>query len=121
MAILNAELRDQVKALGWTVPKGVEMRLHVVPVGQLPGQRASITVITEKGSAPDLSFLQEPGFSIMANDAAVAAIQFALVNDEGLQFLRHWNQCDFDVIRREWPEAPEEVFIGADSLHKPSK
>lgn len=49
--------------------------------------------------------------------AAVAAFQFALETDEGLQFLRCWNQGDFDVIRREWPEVPESVFIGADPLH----
>jgi hypothetical protein len=55
------------------------------------------------------------------NDAAVAAIEFALRDDDGLQFLRVWNQGDFDVIRLEWPEAPEEVFIGADPLHKRSK
>ncbi|KAA0946189.1 hypothetical protein FQ186_26095 [Pseudomonas sp. ANT_H14] len=55
------------------------------------------------------------------SDAAVAAIQFALDNGEGMSFLRLWNQGDFDVIRSEWPEAPEEVFIGADPLHKPSK
>lgn len=55
------------------------------------------------------------------SDAAVAAIQFALDDDGGIQFLRHWNDGDFDVIRRVWPEAPEEVFIGADPLHKPSK
>ncbi|WP_421526870.1 hypothetical protein [Pseudomonas brenneri] len=54
-------------------------------------------------------------------DAAVAAIQFALETEEGLQFLRCWNDGDFDAIRDEWPEAPEEVFIGADPLHKPSK
>lgn len=50
-------------------------------------------------------------------DAAVAAIQFALETDEGLEFLRCWNHGDFDVIRREWPDAPESVFIGADPLH----
>ena len=57
----------------------------------------------------------------LANDAAVAAIQFALSDDDGMQFLRLWNGGDFDIIRREWPDAPEEVFIGADPLHKPSK
>ena len=56
----------------------------------------------------------------LANDAAVAAIRFAL-DDDGMQFLQLWNQGDFDVIRREWPEAPDEVFIGAYPLHKPSK
>tara|TARA_B100000929_G_scaffold282661_1_gene262869 strand:+ start:844 stop:1059 length:216 start_codon:yes stop_codon:yes gene_type:complete len=50
-------------------------------------------------------------------DSAVAAIQFALETDEGLVFLRCWQQGDFDAIRDEWPEAPEEIFIGADPLH----
>ncbi|MEB0222106.1 hypothetical protein [Pseudomonas sp. AB12(2023)] len=55
------------------------------------------------------------------NYAAVAAIQFALETEDGLQFLRCWNEGNFEAIRDEWPEAPEEVFIGADPLHKPSK
>lgn len=53
--------------------------------------------------------------------AAVAAIQFALETDEGMEFLRCWNQGDFDAIREEWPEAPEAVFIGADPLYKPTQ
>lgn len=50
-------------------------------------------------------------------NAAVAAIQFALETDDGLTFLRLWNQGDFDKTRHEWPEAPEAVYIGADPLH----
>lgn len=53
-------------------------------------------------------------------DAAVAAIQFALADDDGMTFLRLWNEGEFDVIRREWPDAPGEVFIGADPLYKPA-
>ncbi len=49
-------------------------------------------------------------------DAAVAAIQFALETDDGLAFLRCWNEGNFDAIRREWPETPVEVFVGADPL-----
>ncbi len=49
--------------------------------------------------------------------AAAAAIQFALQTDEGMVFLHYWNQGEFDVIRSEWPEAPEEVYIGADPLY----
>lgn len=50
--------------------------------------------------------------------AAVAAIEFALQPDsDGLEFLRVWFHGDFDAIRKEWPEAPEAVFIGADPLH----
>jgi hypothetical protein len=59
--------------------------------------------------------------TIMANsknpNAAVAAIQFALKAEEGLEFLRCWNEGNFVAIRKEWPEAPEEVFIGADPLY----
>lgn len=52
---------------------------------------------------------------------AVAAIEFALNDDEPMEFLRLWYQGDFDVIREEWPDAPESVFIGAAPLHLKSK
>lgn len=54
------------------------------------------------------------------NHASVAAIDFALKTEDGLGFLRCWNEGNFEAIRDEWPEAPEEVFIGADQFHKPS-
>lgn len=54
--------------------------------------------------------------------AAVAAIEFALQPDsDGLEFLRVWFHGEFDAIRKEWPEAPEAVFIGADPLHPATK
>lgn len=53
----------------------------------------------------------------MSNEASVAAIQFALETDEGLEFLRLWNEGDFKVLRQEWPEAPEAVYLGADPLN----
>lgn len=46
--------------------------------------------------------------------ASIAAIRFALEADEGLEFLRCWFHGDFDAIRKEWPETPKDVFIGAD-------
>ena len=48
--------------------------------------------------------------------AAAAAIQFALTADEGIEYLRCWNEGDFDACRREWPEAPSDCYIGADPL-----
>ncbi|MBA1280564.1 hypothetical protein [Stutzerimonas stutzeri] len=48
-----------------------------------------------------------------------AVIQF-LQNegrDSAFEFLYCWNQGDFDALRLEWPEAPEEVYIGADQFH----
>jgi hypothetical protein len=54
----------------------------------------------------------------LGQPAAVAAIEFALQPDsDGMEFLRVWFHGEFDVIRKEWPEAPEAVFIGADPLH----
>ncbi len=55
--------------------------------------------------APDVSTGQ---------DAAIAAIQFAIDGDDGLTWLRLWNYGDFDACRAEWPEAPEAAYIGAD-------
>ena len=43
-------------------------------------------------------------------ECTVAVIRFTLEDEEGLQFLRCWNEGDFDAIRKEWPGAPEEVF-----------
>jgi hypothetical protein len=53
--------------------------------------------------------------------AAVAAIAFALQDDDCKEFLRCWNDGNFEAIRNEWPDAPEEVFIGADPLHPSTK
>ena len=47
---------------------------------------------------------------------AAAAIRFALTDPEGMTFLRLWNEGDFDTLRREWPDAPIEVYVGADPL-----
>lgn len=50
--------------------------------------------------------------------ASTAAIQFALETDDGLDFLRLWNEGDFEAIRSWWDDIPDEVFIGADPLFK---
>lgn len=47
-------------------------------------------------------------------NAATAAIQFAVQTSEGISFLRCWQEGDFAAIRREWPNAPPEVFAGID-------
>ncbi len=36
-----------------------------------------------------------------------------------LEFLRCWNEGDFDALREEWPDAPEEIYL-ADPLYKGS-
>ena len=52
------------------------------------------------------------------SDPAVAAIQFALETDDGINFLRLWNEGEFDVLRDEWPDAPDEIYDGADPFFK---
>jgi len=54
----------------------------------------------------------------MSNEASIAAIQFALEAEEGLEFLRLWNESEFEAIREEWPDCPEECFIGAEVGYK---
>lgn len=61
------------------------------------------TVVHESGAPQDAA-------------PATAAIEFALATDDGLTFLRLWLHGEFDVIRKEWPEAPSAVFEGADPL-----
>ncbi|WP_413694445.1 hypothetical protein [Psychromonas sp. KJ10-2] len=51
------------------------------------------------------------------NDSALAAIDFALNTEDGLNFLQLWSEGEFDVIRKEWSDAPEEIYIGSDPLH----
>lgn len=45
---------------------------------------------------------------------AVAAIEFAMATDEGMEFLNCWLHGDFDAIRKEWPDCPQAVFDGAE-------
>lgn len=51
-------------------------------------------------------------------DAAVAAIAYALKNESPMDFLRCWFEGDFEALRNEWENVPDEVFIGADPLFK---
>lgn len=48
-----------------------------------------------------------------------AVISYVLANpcESPLEFLHCWNEGDFDSIRREWPDAPSDVFL-ADSLNE---
>ncbi len=56
-----------------------------------------------------------------ANDPTVAAVHYALTLDADncKEFLSLWNEGLFEIVRREWPDAPKEVYIGADPLYKP--
>jgi len=55
--------------------------------------------------------------------SAVATMKFAIETqmDDGFAFLENWFNGNFDACRREWPEAPDECYIGADPLFRPSQ
>ena len=57
---------------------------------------------------------------------ATAAIAYALdgdnhdcSSDTAMDFLDLWNSGEFDSIRANWDNIPDELFIGADSQFKP--
>lgn len=96
------------------------------PVGVM---RAS----SEVGVAPyaDIWLWLEPGTKLYTSppiehencSAAVAAIAYALEHpcESPMEFLRCWNEGNFEALRTEWPDVPPEVFIGADPLYQKAK
>jgi len=55
----------------------------------------------------------------VGHEASTAAIVFALgldTSEECTYFLREWSEGGFASLREEYPEAPEEVYLGADCL-----
>lgn len=50
------------------------------------------------------------------NDTWRALCAFLLTAEEPIAFLHAWNEGDFDTCRREWPEAPPEVYPGGPAL-----
>ncbi|WP_460410355.1 MULTISPECIES: hypothetical protein [unclassified Pseudomonas] len=128
MIIIDEVLRERVNAIGWGIPAGVVMRVHAVPPVEGRGENGSITVVTEKVTAlnsrffedtnwwvtsTNLGCVQQEGWWITSKVPATAAIQFALRTDDGMRFLRMFDERDFDTIRREWPDAPATIFSGA--------
>lgn len=55
------------------------------------------------------------------HDCFNAVITFALKDRDNIDFLRCWNDGDFETCREEWPDAPDECYIGADTQFVPEK
>lgn len=47
---MRTDLQDQLKAFALSLPEGITMTLHDVPVGRYPGPRATVIVLTEQGA-----------------------------------------------------------------------
>lgn len=52
---------------------------------------------------------------------AVAAIEYALKNDEPEVFLKCWMHGEFQELRDEWENIPDDVFIGAEVGYEPKE
>jgi hypothetical protein len=46
-----------------------------------------------------------------SKNPAVAAIEYAVFTDEPQAFLKCWLEGDWEAIRKEWPNAPEECYV----------
>lgn len=44
--------------------------------------------------------------------AMTAVIEYAITDSDCDQFLKLWLHGDFDVLRREWPDAPAAIYEG---------
>ena len=102
----NEEILQQLDNLAWILAEGVLLLKEEIP--------GAADWFAEAEAALTALPLPPP-------DPSTAAIAYALENatsdHDGMEFLRCWNEGDFDTIRDQWPDAPEEVFIGADPLY----
>lgn len=63
---------------------------------------------------------------MVENNPSLAVIQYMLSenvdgSDDAMDFLRYWDEGEFDTLRRNWENIPDEVFIGADSQFVPKE
>ena len=80
--------------------------------------------LVERGGLDDDMFfsLHEEAINALNKTEAAynAVISYMLgkgYTEEPLEFLRCWNEGDFDALREEWPDAPKEIYY-ADPLYK---
>ena len=80
--------------------------------------------LVERGGLDDDMFfsLHEEAINALNKTEAAynAVISYILgkgYTEEPLEFLRCWNEGNFDALREEWPDAPKEIYY-ADPLYK---
>lgn len=78
------------------------------------GDALGAHVYEDEGNGPQVLDTTYNGERIAAlkaeGDTFRALIEFLLVAEEPIAFLRAWNEGDFETCRREWPEAPQAVY-----------
>lgn len=106
---MNQNLIDMIEAFESTV------RTHE-NMGSQPLEDHAI--IEEEFKAAKANLIGE--VTERANNPALAVIQYIMEesnvvdNDDAMILLDHWTKGEFDLIRRNWENIPDEVFIGAE-------
>lgn len=80
--------------------------------------------LVERGGLDDHMFfslheeaLEELGKTEATYNAVINYILGKGYMESPLEFLRCWNEGNFEALREEWPDAPEEIYF-ADPLYK---
>jgi len=96
--------------LTWRLPESVASDLCVVTPSKK--SRCGTNLLTAIEAKQMLEHIFEN--EVEENNPSGFAIEYALETEDGLEFLRLWNEGEFDLIRAEWTDCPEECFIGAE-------
>ena len=93
-------------------------KLQAVNIRLSPKMKFALELAARKAEKSQAAIVVESVLERLQSDLgnpAVKAIEFALSPDCecGMEFLNCWLHGDFDQIRKEWPNAPEVVFVGA--------
>jgi len=98
---------------------------------ELLGQALGACIVEAGITRPDAA-LTGPELLLFADDlrneivslqqsqsSSNALIDFILSpgTESAMEYLRCWNEGNFDACRREWPEAPDAIYIGPDQFH----
>lgn len=102
---------DTDETCGWVpypIPPVVSLstRMHLT-IDQVAALLPVLQHFVDTGEVKDI---------IINNNPAAAAIQYALDNytEDPIEFLRLWNEGEFEVLRENWDDIPDSVFIGAE-------
>lgn len=64
---------------------------------------SAVKGLTNNPAAAVIAYILDSGFESPIED-----------DSDAMEFLRYWNEGEFDILRRNWKNIPDEVFIGAE-------
>ena len=98
--------------VSWEVVAKEQMRIIQDKNKQLETALAAMQVAVDE--------LDEYEKSAVCFNAVISYILNEGRTEDPVEFLRCWSEGNFDALREEWPDAPEEIYF-ADPLYKENK